>query len=70
VQVSAGPVEASVVDAVSPISPRGDDPAFPQSFGEGGAEGGGDGGWEDGWQPPPHVGPQPEAADPPRFDLS
>ena len=74
VQVSAGPVAASVVDAVSPISPGGDDPAFPQSFGEGGggggAEGGGDGGWEDGWQLHPHVDPQPEAADPPRFDLS
>ena len=68
VQVSAGPVAASVVDAVSPISPGGDDPAFPfpQSFGEGGGEDG----WQDGWQPTPHVDPQPEAADPPRFDLS
>ena len=70
VQVSAGPVEASVVDAASPISPGGDDPAFPQSVGGGGAEDGGDGGWEDGWQLHPHVDPQPEAADPPRLDLS
>ena len=62
VQVSASPVEASVVDAVSPISPGGDDPAFPQSFGEDG--------WQDGWELHPHVDPQPEAADSPRFDLS
>jgi hypothetical protein len=62
VPVSADPVEVSVVDAVSPISPRGDEPAVPPSFGE-------DGG-QDGWQLPPHVDPQPEAADPPRFDLS
>jgi hypothetical protein len=62
VQVSVDPVEASVVDAVSPISPRGDDPAFPQSVGEGG--------WEGDWQLHPDVDPQPEAADPPRFELS
>lgn len=70
VPVSAGPVAASVADAESPISPGGDDPAFPQSFGEGGGGGGGEDGWQDGWQPPPHVDPQPEPADPPRFDLS
>jgi hypothetical protein len=66
VQVSADPVEASVGDAVSAITPGGDDPAFPQSFGDSGWEGGGD----DGWQLPPHVEPQPGAADPLRFDLS
>lgn len=66
VQVSADPVEDSLGDAVSAIGPGGDDPAVPQPFGEGGWEGGG----EDGWQLPPHVDPQPEAADPPRFDLS
>jgi hypothetical protein len=66
VPVSADPVEASMVDAVSPISPGGDDPAFPQSVGGGGAEDG----WQDGWDLHPHVDPQPEAADPPRFDLS
>jgi hypothetical protein len=70
VPVSADPVAASMVDAVSPISPGGDDPAFPQSVGGGGWEDGGDGGWEDGWQLHPHVDPQPEVTDPPRFDLS
>jgi hypothetical protein len=62
VPVSADPVAASVVDAVSPISPGGGDPAFPQSFGE-------DGG-QDGWELHPHVDPQPEVTDPPRFELS
>ena len=66
VPVSADPVAASMVDAVSPISPGGDDPAFPQSVGGGGWEDGG----PDGWQLHPHVDPQPEVTDPPRFDLS
>ena len=70
VQVRADPVEASLTDAVSAISPGGDEPAVPPSFGGVGREDGGEFGWQDGWQLHPHVAPQPEAADPPRFDLS
>jgi hypothetical protein len=70
VQVSTDPVEASLADAVSAISPGRDDPAVPQPFGGVGAEDGGEFGWQDGWQLHPHADPQPEAADPPRFDLS
>jgi hypothetical protein len=66
VQVPADPVEASLADAMSAISSGGDDPVVPQSFGGGGGEDGGEGGW----QLHPYVDPQPEAADPPRFDLS
>ena len=70
VQVSASPVEPSLADAVSPISPGGDEPAVPQSFGGGGGEDGWEFGGDDGWPLHPHADPQPEAADPPRFDLS
>jgi hypothetical protein len=70
VQVSASPVEASRADAVSAISPGGDEPAVPQPFGGDGGEGGWEFGGEDGWQLHPHADPQPEAADPPRFELS
>jgi hypothetical protein len=70
VQVSADPVEDSLQDAVSAISPGAGESAGPQPFGENGAENGGENGGEDSWQLPPHVDPQPEATDPPRFDLS